>query len=232
VVTAESGEPGDYPIWYVEDPGGGEHSGVAVYCDPDLSSCSASGEPRATALDSLVLITGSISPYKGQTELIPTAQTQLLASTTPPPIPTLTAADLAPTGTSPYRGVFVKYDATKLTVDSVTPAALLDTDSACETPGSNGLLPDGGLPSCSPLCQPPIYSGFRVNDGNGNEIYIEAPFFYTDPLQSSPECLGQTGVTQVTVGMTFSSIQGILDYDPYGLVQYLAPVRSTDYVTP
>jgi hypothetical protein len=32
--------------------------------------------------------------------------------------------------------------------------------------------------------------------------------------------------------MTFSSIQGILDYDPYGLVQYLAPVRSTDYVTP
>ena len=232
VVTALAGVPSDYPIWYVEDPGGGENSGVAVYCDPDLSSCSAASDPKATALHSLVVITGSLSKYMGQLELIPTAQTLLQASATPPPIAALTAVDLAPTGNSPYRGVFVKYDATKLTVDSVTPAALLDTDTACETPGSNGLLPDGGLPSCSPLCEPPIYSGFRANDGNGNEIYIEAPFFNTDPLQSSPECLSQTGVIPVRVGMTFTSIQGILDFDPYGQVQYLAPVQPSDYVTP
>jgi hypothetical protein len=32
--------------------------------------------------------------------------------------------------------------------------------------------------------------------------------------------------------MTFSSMQGILDIDPYALVQYLAPDQSTDYVTP
>jgi hypothetical protein len=163
---------------------------------------------------------------------VPTAQTLLLASATPPPIPVLTAADLAPTGSSPYRGVFVKYDATKLTVDSVTPAALLDTDSACETPNATGMLPDGGLASCVPLCEPPLYSGFRVNDGMGDEIYIEAPFFNTDPLQSSPECLTQSGVVPVTVGMTFTSIQGILDFDPYGQVQYLAPVQASDYVTP
>ena len=66
----------------------------------------------------------------------------------------------------------------------------------------------------------------------GNEVYIEAPFFNTDPLQSSPECLTQSGVVPVTVGMTFSSIQGILDLDPYGQVQYLAPVQPSDYATP
>jgi hypothetical protein len=108
----------------------------------------------------------------------------------------------------------------------------LDTDTACETPGPSGELPDGGLASCSPLCEPPLYSGFQANDGMGNEIYVEAPFFNTDPLQSSPECLGQSGITPVKVGTTFSSIQGILDLDPYGQVQYIAPDLASDYVTP
>ncbi len=217
VVTALAGVPGDYPTWFIEDPGGGPNSGVAVYCDPLLAACSASGLPRATPLHSLVVITGSLTSFNGQHELIPTAQTLLEASTTPPPIPVLTAADLAPTADSPYRGVFVKYDATKLTVDNVTPAAL--KDSACST-------------TCSPLCEPPVYSGFEANDGLGDEIYVEAPFFNTDPLQSSPECLTQSGVVPVTVGMTFSSMQGILDLDPYALVQYLAPDQASDYVTP
>jgi hypothetical protein len=217
VVTALAGVPGDYPTWYVEDPGGGPNSGIAVYCDPLLAACSAAGLPRATPLHSLVAITGSITTFDSQHELIPTAQTLLQASTTPPPIPLLTAADLAPTATSPYRGVFVKYDATKLTVDNVTPAAL--KDSSCTT-------------TCSPLCEPPVYSGFEANDGLGDEIYVEAPFFNTDPLQSSPECLTQSGVVPVTVGMTFSSIQGILDIDPYAQVQYLAPDQASDYVTP
>jgi hypothetical protein len=172
----------------------------------------------------LVSITGSITKFDGQLELIPTAQTLLQASTSPPPTPVLTAADLAPTAASPYRGVFVKYDATKLTVDSVTPSVLEDT--SCNT------MPDAGLPTCSPACEPPIYSGFEVNDGMGDEIYVEAPFFNTDPLQSSPECLAQSGVVPVTVGMTLSSIQGILDIDPYGQVQYIAPDQTSDYVTP
>lgn len=230
VVTALAGVPNDYPIWYIEDPGGGPHSGVAVYCDPDLPACSGAGMPRATPLHSEVVVTGSLSPYKGQMELIPTAQKLLQTSVTPPPIPTVTAADLSPSGNSQYRGVFVKVGVTKLTVDNVTPSALLDTE--CQTPGPNGLLPDGGLPTCSPPCQPPIYSGFEANDGAGDEIYVEAPFFNTDPLQSSPECLTQSGVVPVTVGMTFSSMQGILDIDPYGQVQYIAPDQASDYVTP
>ena len=128
VVTALAGVPNDYPTWYVEDPNGGPNSGVAVYCDPDLSSCNAAGKPRATALGSEVVVTGSLSKYKNQLQLVPTAQSLLEASVSAPPVAVLTAADLAPNGNSSYRGVFVKYDATKLTVDSVTPAALLDTD--------------------------------------------------------------------------------------------------------
>jgi hypothetical protein len=72
----------------------------------------------------------------------------------------------------------------------------------------------------------------EVSDGAGHDFYVEAPFFNTDHLQSSPECLTQSGVVPVTVGMTFTSIQGVLDIDPYGNVQYLAPDLDTDYVTP
>ncbi len=68
--------------------------------------------------------------------------------------------------------------------------------------------------------------------GRGNEINIEASFFATDPLQSSPECLTQPGVTPVTVGMTFSSMQGVLDFDPYAQQQQLSPVTPADYATP
>lgn len=91
---------------------------------------------------------------------------------------------------------------------------------------------DGGLPQCSPVCEPPVYSGFEASDGAGSEIYIEAPFFHTDPLQSSPECLTQTGVVPVKVGMSFSSMSGVLDIDPYAKAQALSPVLPSDYVTP
>jgi hypothetical protein len=228
-VTALAGVPNDYPIWYIEDPAGGPSSGIAVYCDPLVSSPCTVPEP---ALSDLIQVTGSISAYKGQLELIPTAMKVVQSNATFPPIATLTAADLAPSANSPYRGVFVKLAiGSKLTVDSVTPAALFDT--ACGTaPTDGGTGPDGGLPQCSPVCEPPVYSGFRANDGTGNEVYVEAPFFNTDPLQSSPECLTQAGVTPVTVGMTFSSMSGVLDFDPYAMAQALSPVLPADYVSP
>ena len=223
VVTALAGVPMDYPTWYIEDPAGGPNSGIAIFCDP-LGTCPLAKSNGAPPQGTLVAITGAISTYHGQRQITPTAQAVLRTNFAFPPIPVVTAADLSPTGTSAYRGVFVKYDATKLTVDSVTPPALWD--SQCGT-----AYPDGGLPQCSG-CTPPTYAGFQANDGAGHELYIEAPFFNTDPLQSSPECLTQTGVTSVAVGMTFTSIQGILDLDPYGAVQYLAPMQPSDYVTP
>jgi hypothetical protein len=231
-VTALAGVPMDYPTWYIEDLRGGPYSGVAVYCDPDLSSCAipnpSQNEP---ALNDIILVTGKLTTYNGQVELIPTAMTVLESNAPFPPIATLTAADIAPSANSPYRGVFVKLAIpSKLTVDDVTPAALFDTE--CGTPPPDGGLPDGGLAMCSPLCEPPAYSGFRANDGAGNEVYIEAPFFHTDPLQSSPECLTQTGVVPVTVGTTFSAMSGVLDIDPYAAAQELSPVVTADYTTP
>jgi hypothetical protein len=177
----------------------------------------------------------------GQVELIPTAMTVLKSNAPFPPIATLTAADVAPGANSPYRGVFVKLAiGSKLVVDNVTPAPLFDTACGAVLPPDGGVeggvkeggAGDAGVPACTNLCAPPVYSGFQANDGTGNEVYIEAPFFNTDPLQSSPECLTQKGVVPVTVGMTFSSMSGVLDVDPYSGKQDLAPVLPSDYKTP
>jgi hypothetical protein len=231
-VTALAGKPTDYPQWYIEDPAGGAYSGVAVFCDPLGSTMCTVPEP---ALGDLIQVTGAISTYMGQVQLEPTAMKVLQSNATPPPIPVLTAADIAPTANSPYRGVFVKLMiGSKLIVDNVTPPALFDTKCGAVMAVDAGAGHDGGLAACTTagLCEPPAYSGFQANDGTGNEVYIEAPFFYTDPLQSSPECLTQMGVKAVTVGMTFSAMSGILDLDPYSMMQALSPVVTSDYVTP
>jgi hypothetical protein len=222
VVTALHGSPGDYSQWYIEDQAGGPSSGVNVYCDKD-KSCSL---PEPTLHD-LVLITGALSTYKGVVQLVPTAIHTVQANAALPPIPTLTITDLAEGASSLYRGVLVKYDATKLTVDNLTPTALYDT--SCNTGGDAGA--DAGLPLCTG-CAPPSYSGFQANDGQAHEVYIENVFFSTDPLQSSPECTSASGAVPVTLGMTFSSIQGILDYDSYAAAQQIAPVQASDYTTP
>lgn len=222
VVTALHGSPGDYSQWYIEDPAGGPSSGVNVYCDKD-KSCSLP-EP---ALHDLVSITGTLSTYKGVVQLVPTAISTLQTNAALPPIPTLTITDIAEGATSLYRGVLVKYDATKLTVDDLTPTALYDT--SCNTGVDAGA--DAGLPLCTG-CAPPSYSGFQANDGQGHEVYIENVFFETDPLQSSPECKTASGAVPVTLGMTFSSMQGILDYDSYAAAQQIAPVQASDYTTP
>ena len=222
VVTALHGAPGDYSEWYIEDAAGGPNSGVNVYCDKD-KSCTLP-EP---AMNDLILITGSLSTYHGVVQLTPTAKSTVQAGAALPPIPTLTMTDLAEGANSHYRGVLVKYDATALTVDNTMPAALYDTQ--CAT------LLDGGVATGMPLCTgcaPPTYSGFQANDGAGNEIYIEETFFNTDHLQSSPECASAAGNVAVTNGMTFSSIQGILDYDGYAMAQQLSPTKDSDYTTP
>jgi hypothetical protein len=303
IVTALHGTiPSDVSEWYIEDPNGGPHSGVAVYCDPDLAKC-----PKGT-------------PYQGMMEFLPTAQTILSANATPPPIPTVSMSDVAPGGNSEYRGVLVKLalDAGALTVDNVTPTALHDTscttvigvdagppantdagpsdagtantdagaldsgttdantadansldaasadgasdedaasmdaatgDTGATDAGSavDATLADagggadaagqdaatgGGMLSCATQCSPPAYSGFTAHDGTGNEINIEATFFDTDEFQSSPECLGAAGVLSVTVGLTFSVMEGVLDYDGYAKQQQLSPVTPADYTTP
>jgi len=214
--------PNDYPTWYIEDPAGGPSSGVAVYCDPLVSPACTVSEP---ALHDLIQISGAISTYMGQAQFIPTAMKVLQSNAAPPPVATLTAAECAPSASSPYRGVFVKLGfASKLTVDNVKPAALGDT--AC------GANLTAAVPACTSLCEPPVYSGFQANDGAGNEVYFEAPFFHTDPLQSSPECLTQSGVVPVKVGTTFSAMSGILDFDGYASAQALSPVLPADYTTP
>jgi hypothetical protein len=244
IVTAEHGTiPTDVSEWYIEDLDGGPHSGVVVYCDPDKTSCPSI---RAPGRWTVVQMTGSLSPYKGQMEFIPTAQTVISDAGAPPPVPSVAMTDVAPGGNSQYRGVLVQITSgTTLTVDDVTPAALVDT--SCTTV----VYPDAGVPAdagdagdavdaagvdagpgtleCSPVCEPPAYSGFTANDGSGNEVNIEASFYATDPLQSSPECLTQPGVTPVTVGMKFSAMQGVLDYDPYASQQAISPVTPSDY---
>jgi hypothetical protein len=231
VVTGLHGTPpSDLSQWYIEDPAGGPYSGVAVYCDPDKSACPTI---RAPALNSLVRITGQLSTYEGTLQFVPTAQT-VLKTTTPPPVATVTAADVLPTASSKYRGVVVTLT-DKLTVDSVTPKALYDTEcNTGTTPtdgGADGGKADAGPPMCTG-CTPPTYSGFQAHDGSGNELYIEDFFFAYDTYQSSPECAHATGQIPVTVGMTFSAITGIIDYDGYASAQALYPLSNADITTP
>jgi len=224
VVTGVQGPTGDQVIWYVEDPAGGPYSGVSVFCDPLAATtcpCKASCMPHVSAppIGTLVSITGAISAYHGQLQLEPTAQTILQMNATPPPVYAASATDLAETGNSPYRGVYVKFSST-VTVDSVTPAALYDSE--CDTDGGTG------MPLCSG-CEPPTYAGFEVNGPGANAFFVEETFFPFVPLASSPECLTQSGAVAVTNATTFPFMAGILDVDPYAGDQVLSPVQPSDY---
>ena len=161
---------------------------------------------------------GAITAYHGQLQIEPTAQTVLQAKTTMPPVYAAMSSDLAETGNSPYRGVYVKYGST-LTVDNLTPSALYD--SQCNPDGGTG------MPLCTG-CSPPTYAGFEVN-GPGAPFYVEETFFPVVTLASSPECVSQMGAVAVTNGETFPFMAGILDVDPYAGVQALAPTQPSDY---
>jgi predicted extracellular nuclease len=231
VVTALHGDPSKSPEdvsqWYIEDPAGGKYSGIAVYCDPDKPACPTIRAPLTP--NALVEITGTIETYMGLAQFIPTAQTILMATTTPPPVATITAADALPTASSPYRGVVVKLvDA--LTVDSVTPIALHDSQCTTVVTTDGGAV-DGGQGQCTG-CTPPTYSGFEAKDATGNSLYVEEFFFYFDHYQSSPECLTLAGAKPVTVGQTFSSLVAVLDWDSYASAQALYPLSDADVVTP
>jgi hypothetical protein len=224
VVTAVQGPTGDQVIWYVEDPAGGAHSGISVFCDPLAATtcpCKASCAPHvaAPALNTLVSITGTISAYHGQLQLEPTAQTVLQTGSTPPPTYMASASDLAESATSAYQGVYVKFAGAAM-VDDLVPPALYDTE--CNpTAGS-------GMPSCSG-CAPPTYAGFEVNGPGSGAFFVEETFFPVVTLASSPECTSQPGAVPVTMGESFPFIAGILDVDPYAMKQVLSPVQPSDY---
>jgi len=224
VVTGVQGPSGDQVNWYVEDPAGGPYSGIVVFCDPLAATscpCKASCSPHVEAqpIGTLVSITGTISAYHGQLQLVPTAQTTVQMNATPPPVYMAAASDLSETGNSPYRGVYVKFPTT-VTVDNLTPPALYDSE--CNTDGG------AGMPLCSG-CAPPTFAGFEVNGPGTGAFYVEETFFPFVPLASSPECLTQSGAVVVTSGETFPFMAGILDVDPYAGAQVLSPVQPSDY---
>jgi hypothetical protein len=183
--------------------------------------CGSTCKPHVEAppVHTLVSITGSISAYKAQVQLVPTAQSVLQMNATPPPTYMASASDLAEGADSPYRGVYVKFPS-KVTVDDLTPPALYDTQ--CNTDGG------AGMPLCSG-CAPPTYAGFEVNGPGAGAFYVEETFFPFVPLQNSPECLTQMGAVDVTKGETFPSMAGILDVDPYAGKQALSPTSPSDY---
>jgi hypothetical protein len=182
-----------------------------------MASCSP--HLAAQPLGTLVSISGKISAYHGQLQLVPTAQTTLQMNATAPPVYMATASDLAETGNSPYRGVYVKFPS-KVTVNNLTPAPLYD--SQCNTDGG------AGMPLCTG-CSPPTFAGFEVNGPGTGAFFVEETFFPFVPLQSSPECLTQSGAVVVTSGETFPFMAGILDVDPYAGDQVLSPVQPSDY---
>jgi len=227
IVTGVQGTmTNDQVYWYVEDPQGGPYSGISVYCDPMAATtcpCMAScaNHVAAPPIHTLVSITGTLSAYHGAYQIEPTAQTILKMNETPPPVPVVTASDLAEGGNSPYRGVYVSFPG-KVTVDDTEPAALYDTQC----------LPDGGtgMPLCTGYpCSPPTYSGFEVNGPGADAFFVEEFFFGFVPLENSPDCFKVAGAVVVTKGETFPHMSGILEYDGFAGKQYLAPVQSSDY---
>jgi hypothetical protein len=222
IVTAVRGDsPATAKTWYIEDPAGGPNSGVAIYCNKSAKSNPCPMTIMAPALHDKITITGTLASYKGEIEMYPTAQTTVMANAALPPIPTLMPSDVVSSGTSMNRGTLVKVAVT-LTVDDVTPAKLYDTQCANVDGGT------GTMPLCSG-CAPPSYSGFQANDGMGHEVIIENTFYNSENLASSPECLTAMGAIPVHVGDKFTTITGILDFDPNGMVQALSPVQDSDY---
>jgi hypothetical protein len=224
IVTAVQGPTGDQVNWYVEDPAGGPYSGIIVFCDPLAAKtcpCMSTCSPHVAAppVGTLVSISGTISAYHGQLQLVPTAQTTLQADAGPLPVYTASASDLAETASSPYRGVYVKFPST-VTVDNLTPSPLYDSE--CNTDGG------AGMPLCSG-CTPPSFAGFEVNGPGTGAFFVEETFFPFVPLASSPECLTQSGAVVVTKGETFPFMAGILDVDPYAGDQVLSPTQPSDY---
>jgi hypothetical protein len=232
IVTAVQGPVGDQVIWYIEDPAGGPYSGISVYCDPLAATtcpCMATCTPHisAPALNTLVTMTGTISTYNGQVQIEPTVQTVFEINATPPTTYVASTGDLAEDGTSPYRGVYVKY-ASAVTVDDLTPPALYDTECAAGSGSGSGSGSGGSaMPLCSG-CTPPTYGGFEVSAGS-SAFFVEETFFPFVPLENSPECLTQPGAVDVTNGETFPFVAGILDLDPYSGKQALSPVQPSDY---
>jgi len=219
VVTAVQGPSGDEVNYYIEDPAGGPNSGVVVYCDPMETKCAAGPRAGNPSVGDYVLITGAISAYKGQLQIAPTAYSLISSGHALPAPVTVQGSDVAAANTSvQYRGVLVKLAET-LTVTNLTPTALYDTE--CNADG-------GAMGQCTG-CTPPTYSGFQVTDSANDVIYVEQYLFPGDPLQSSPECVDAGGQVAVTAAETFPFMEGILDYDGYASVQFLAPRSPTDY---
>jgi predicted extracellular nuclease len=227
VIAVRGDDPMDTKEWYIEDPAGGPNSGIAVYCDHAATTSPCSMSVTAPALHDLVTVTGTITSYKGKLEIAPTAQTVVMSGAALPPIATVTPADLAASGMSNLRGTLVKL-ATKVTVDNVTPQSLYYTKCSMSDGGAG---PDGGATLCTG-CAPPTYGGFQVNDGSSHELLVENHFYTSEHLQGSPECLTQMGAIPVMNGTTFSSITGVLDFNPTSMVQTLSPVVDADYTTP
>jgi hypothetical protein len=221
VIAVRGNDPVDTKTWYIEDAAGGPNSGVAIYCNHTAKTNPCPTSITAPALHDAVTVTGTLSMYKGEIEMYPTAETTNASNAALPPIPTVTASDLAPSGSSTNRGTLVKL-ATTVTVDSVTPTQLYDTQCAMTDAG-------GAMPLCSG-CAPPTYSGFQVNDGAGHEVLIENTFYNSENLASSPECSTMgTPAVPVNVGNKFTVVTGVLDFDPNGMVQALSPVLDSDY---
>jgi predicted extracellular nuclease len=220
VVTAVQGPSGDEVNYYIEDPAGGPYSGIVVYCDPLETKCPAGPRAGNPSVGDYVLITGTISAYKGQVQIGPTAYALIASGHALPAAVAVQGSDVAAGGTSAqYRGVLVKLAET-LTVSNLTPSALYNTTCGTATA-------DGG-PLCTG-CTPPTYSGFQATDSASNVIYVEQYLFPGDPLQSSPECVSMSGQVAVTAGETFPFMEGILDYDGYASAQFMAPRGPSDY---
>ncbi len=219
VVTAVQGPSHDEVNYYIEDPAGGPYSGIVVYCDPAETKCPAEARAGNPVVGDYVEITGTISAYKGQQQIAPTAYTLLGSGHALPAPVAVQGSDVAATGTSAqYRGVLVKLAET-LTVTDLTPKALYNTE--CNA--------DGGAMGMCTGCTPPTYSGFQATDSAKDVIYVEQYLFPGDPLQSSPECVSMAGQVAVKNGQTFPFMEGILDYDGYADAQFMAPRGPSDY---
>lgn len=221
VVTGLPGDAATTKEWYIQDPAGGPYSGVAIYCNKTAKNNPCPMAVVNPSLHDLVQVTGKLSTYKGKLELLPTAVMKMMANATAPATMTVTAADLVGASTNAgIRGVLVKVTGT-FTVDSTAPSALYDTNCAG----------DAGVNGYCQSCKPPTYSGFQVGDGAGHEILVENRFWATMHLQSSMECLTQTGVIPVANAKVFTMLSGIADINQYAPspTLTLSPTADSDY---
>src|SRR5262245_20968623 len=218
-------------VW-IQDPGGGEYSGIEVFCNYGgmTPNCTMTQmQIDALAIGTVVSVTGqfnsfllSTAPAGAQPNLeieapTITATAQSMApAAVDVPAATIARDQLAASGAEPYKGAYVHVTGSPMMVSSIAAMEFATTCTDKSMPPQNGTT----------------FGGFETA-GGGQTLAIGLGFYKTVTY-----CLPCNGVAMpypcanpVTAQMSFTSVSGIVEpeYNSNGMVYLqVSPTTDTD----